>query len=146
MSGEEQFRILHQHWHNSEGETRGILVSTYAKLVNLYKECRPLVAPAFTRCKNSIDVEIQHMSAEYSAMREAFRPETVEDLLREMPPFEVATVQEPPTPHLGNCLDLRGNPYYKKLKIGDIVYNPYQKLVAKVIKWKSRLCEVQVYA
>ena len=35
MSGEEQFRILHQHWHNSEAETRGILVSTYDKLANL---------------------------------------------------------------------------------------------------------------
>ena len=27
-------------------------------------------------------------SAEYAAMREAFSPEAVEDLLREMPPFE----------------------------------------------------------
>lgn len=88
MSGEEQFRILHQHWHNSEAETRGILVSTYAKLANLYEECRPLVAPVFARCKNSVDVEIQQRSAEYSAMREAFSPEAVEDLLREMPPFE----------------------------------------------------------
>jgi hypothetical protein len=58
----------------------------------------------------------------------------------------VPTVQAPSAPHLGNCLDLRGNPYYKKLEVGDIIYNPYQKLVAKVIKWKSRLCQVKVYA
>lgn len=88
MSGEEQFRILHQHWHNSDGTTRAILISTYAKLANLYEECRPLVAPVFARCKNSVDVEIQQRSAEYAAMREAFSPEAVEDLLREMPPFE----------------------------------------------------------
>jgi len=88
MSGEEQFRILHQHWHISNAETRGILISTYAKLANLYEECRPLVAPVFARCKNSVEVEIQQRSAEYSAMREAFSPEAVEDLLREMPPFE----------------------------------------------------------
>ncbi len=88
MSGEEQFRILHQHWHNSDGTTRAILISTYAKLANLYEECRPLVAPVFARCKNSVHVEIQQRSAEYSAMREAFSPEAVEDLLREMPPFE----------------------------------------------------------
>lgn len=88
MSGEEQFRILHQHWATVDAQTRGILVSTYAKLANLYEECRPLVAPVFARCKNSVDVEIQQRSAEFSAMREAFSPEAVEDLLREMPPFE----------------------------------------------------------
>ena len=88
MSGEEQFRILHQHWATSDAQTRAILVSTYAKLANLYEECRPLVAPVFARCKNSVDVEIQQRSAEYAAMREAFSPEAVEDLLREMPPFE----------------------------------------------------------
>jgi AP-2 complex subunit alpha len=83
MSGEEQFRILHQHWATSDQQTRAILVSTYAKLANLYEECRPLVAPVFARCKNSVDVEIQQRTTEYSAMREAFSPEAVEDLLRE---------------------------------------------------------------
>jgi len=88
MSGEEQFRILHQHWNNANAQTRAILVSTYAKLANLYEECRPLVAPVFARCRNSVDVEIQQRVAEYATMREAFSPEAVEDLLREMPPFE----------------------------------------------------------
>mmetsp|Transcript_2357 Transcript_2357/g.2847 ORF Transcript_2357/g.2847 Transcript_2357/m.2847 type:complete len:980 (+) Transcript_2357:121-3060(+) len=88
MSGEEQFRILHQHWATSDQQTRAILISTYAKLANLYEECRPLVAPVFARCKNSVDIEIQQRAAEYSFMREAFSPEAVEDLLREMPPFE----------------------------------------------------------
>lgn len=88
MSGEEQFRILHQHWATSDHHTRAILVSTYAKLANLYEECRPLIAPVFARCTNSVDVEIQQRAAEYSFMREAFSPEAVEDLLREMPPFE----------------------------------------------------------
>ena len=88
MSGEEQFRILHQHWYNCNLQTRAILVSTYAKLANLYEECRPLIAPVFAKSKNSVDVEIQQRSAEYASMREAFSPEAVEDLLREMPPWE----------------------------------------------------------
>ena len=88
MSGEEQFKVLHQHWPTSDHQTRSILVSTYAKLSNLYEECRPLVAPVFARCKNSVDVEIQQRAAEYASMRESFCAETVEDLLREMPPFE----------------------------------------------------------
>jgi len=88
MSGEEQFQVLHQHWFNVDTKTRAILISTYAKLANLYEECRPLVAPVFARSKNSIDVEVQQRCAEYASMREAFSPEAVEDLLREMPPFE----------------------------------------------------------
>jgi len=88
MSGEEQFHVLHQHWFNVDTKTRAILISTYAKLANLYEECRPLVAPIFARSKNSSDVEVQQRCAEYAAMREAFSPEAVEDLLREMPPFE----------------------------------------------------------
>ncbi|KAL7545333.1 hypothetical protein ACHAWF_008686 [Thalassiosira exigua] len=88
MSGEEQFHVLHQHWFNVSTTTRAILMSTYAKLANLYEECRPLVAPVFAKCKNSSDVEVQQRSAEYASMREAFSPEAVEDLLREMPPFE----------------------------------------------------------
>eukprot|EP00571_Detonula_confervacea_P014705 CAMPEP_0172297618 /NCGR_PEP_ID=MMETSP1058-20130122/569_1 /TAXON_ID=83371 /ORGANISM="Detonula confervacea, Strain CCMP 353" /LENGTH=1006 /DNA_ID=CAMNT_0013006787 /DNA_START=1496 /DNA_END=4516 /DNA_ORIENTATION=+ len=88
MSGEEQFHVLHQHWFNVSTKTRAILVSTYAKLANLYEECRPLVAPVFARSKNSSDVEVQQRCVEYSSMREAFSPESVEDLLREMPPFE----------------------------------------------------------
>ena len=88
MSGEEQFRVLHQHWFTVDTQTRAILISTYAKLANLYEECRPLVAPVFARSKNSVDVEMQQRCVEYAAMREAFSPETVEDLLREMPPFE----------------------------------------------------------
>jgi len=88
MSGEDQFRVLHQHWHNCDGQTRALLITTYAKLANLYEECRPLVAPVLAKTRNSVDVEIQQRSAEYSAMREAFSPESVEDLLREMPPFE----------------------------------------------------------
>lgn len=88
MSGEEQFRVLHQHWYNVETPTRAILISSYAKLANLYEECRPLVAPVFAKSKNSVDVEVQQRCAEYASMREAFSPEAVEDLLREMPPFE----------------------------------------------------------
>ncbi|KAL7506324.1 hypothetical protein ACHAXN_003634 [Cyclotella atomus] len=88
MSGDEQFRVLHQHWFTVDTGTRAILISTYAKLANLYEECRPLVAPVFAKSKNSVDVEVQQRCAEYAAMREAFSPEAVEDLLREMPPFE----------------------------------------------------------
>mmetsp|Transcript_20307 Transcript_20307/g.46068 ORF Transcript_20307/g.46068 Transcript_20307/m.46068 type:complete len:985 (-) Transcript_20307:533-3487(-) len=88
MSGEEQFGVLHQHWPVVGRMTKAILISTYAKLANLYEECRPLVTPVFNKNRNAVDVEIQQRSNEYRVMREAFSPEAVEDLLREMPPFE----------------------------------------------------------
>ncbi|KAL3764945.1 hypothetical protein ACHAWU_003805 [Discostella pseudostelligera] len=88
MSGEEQFYVLHQHWFNVDAKTKAILISSFAKLSNLYEECRPLVAPVFARSRNSSDMEVQQRCVEYSSMREAFSPEAVEDLLREMPPFE----------------------------------------------------------
>lgn len=88
MSGEEQFRVLHQHWPTVNKKTRSILLSSYAKLANLYEECRPLVSPVFSKNKDNVDVEIQQRSCEYEMMRVAFSPEQVEDLLREMPPFE----------------------------------------------------------
>lgn len=88
MSGEDQFQILHQHWTTVGSTTRAILITSYAKLANLYEECRPLVAPVLARNRNSVDIEIQQRSSEYAAMREAFSLEAVEDLLREMPPFE----------------------------------------------------------
>jgi len=87
MSGDEQFRVLHQHWPTVNKQTRSLLLSTYAKLANLYEECRPLVAPIFAKNKNSVDVEIQQRACEYETMRAAFSPEAVEDLLREMPPY-----------------------------------------------------------
>ena len=88
MSGEDQFRVLHQHWETVSPQTKATMVSTYEKLSNLYEECHPLVAPIFSQSKNSVDVEIQQRAAEYADMREAFSPEAVEDLLREIPPFE----------------------------------------------------------
>ena len=49
-------------------------------------------------------------------------------------------------PRLGDVLDSEVNPYYKKLEIGDIVYNPYTWDVARVLSWKNSKVKVNVYA
>ena len=49
-------------------------------------------------------------------------------------------------PHLGDVLDSEVSPYYKKLEIGDIFYNPYTWDVARVLSWKNSKVKVNVYA
>ena len=36
-------------------------------------------------------------------------------------------------PHLGDVLGTKGNPYYKKLEIDNIVYNPYTWGITRVL-------------
>lgn len=44
-SGEDQFHVLHQHFADAGPAAKALLLSTYAKLANLYPECRDLVTP-----------------------------------------------------------------------------------------------------
>jgi len=88
MSGEDQFRLMHQHFGTANEVTKSILITTYAKLANLYEECRHLALGVFLHHGNHVNVEIQQRCLEYRNMREAFSPEGVEDLLREMPPWD----------------------------------------------------------
>ena len=45
MSGQDQFHVLHQHFMEVGPAAKALLLSTYAKLANLYPECRELVTP-----------------------------------------------------------------------------------------------------
>ncbi|CAM9593619.1 unnamed protein product, partial [Heterosigma akashiwo] len=108
MSGEEQLQVLQQHFEvlePSASGTKALLLSTYAKLANLYEECRPAADAAFRRLRRSTDLELQQRAAEYLGLPQQgpearthppppnLRPplpaprQVVEDVLREMPPF-----------------------------------------------------------
>lgn len=45
MSGQDQFHVLHQHFMEVGPAAKALLLSTYAKLANLYPDCRELVTP-----------------------------------------------------------------------------------------------------
>ena len=47
---------------------------------------------------------------------------------------------------MGDVLDSEVSPYYKKLEIGDIFYNPYTWDVARVLSWKNSKIKFNVYA
>jgi AP-2 complex subunit alpha len=71
MGGASQFAVLHQHWADSTPATRALLLSTYAKLANLYPECRALVTPVFEKYSASNNLELQQRSCEYLALPNA---------------------------------------------------------------------------
>lgn len=57
MSGQDQFHVLHQHFMEVGPAAKALLLSTYAKLANLYPECRELVTPVrtFLRVRTYLD-------------------------------------------------------------------------------------------
>jgi hypothetical protein len=68
MGGDAQFAALHQHWGAAPAATRALLLSTYAKLANLYPECRALVTPVFDKYACNGNLELQQRSCEYLAL------------------------------------------------------------------------------
>jgi len=86
MSGEEQFAVLHKHFAASSETTRALLLSAYAKLANLYQECRDLTEEVFRKLTTSGDLELQQRACEYLGLPETGE-EIMEDVLREMPAF-----------------------------------------------------------
>ncbi|CAM9208245.1 unnamed protein product, partial [Scytosiphon promiscuus] len=83
MSGQDQFHVLHQHFMEVGPASKALLLSTYAKLANLYPECRELVTPVFERFSSSQNLELQQRSCEYLGL-----PEMGIDVMEEeMPSF-----------------------------------------------------------
>lgn len=66
ISCREQFEALHERFATSSVPTRALLLSTYAKFLNLYpEELGALVAPILGQQASNIDVEIQQRAFEY---------------------------------------------------------------------------------
>ena len=91
-SGMNQFTVLNQHWGTVKVGTQALLLTTYAKLGNLYEDVRPLVDAVFTKLKKASHIELQQRASEYLAMRTSLTSEFVEDVLREMPKFDTTKV------------------------------------------------------
>ena len=86
-SGEVQLSVLHGHWSNVDDTTRAIMLTSFAKMRNLYAETSAAIAGVYDRLITSCNVELQQRSSEYKALA-ALPPDFVEDVLREMPPFD----------------------------------------------------------
>ncbi|CAM9930764.1 unnamed protein product, partial [Sphacelaria rigidula] len=85
-SGEDQFHVLHQHFADAGPAAKALLLSTYAKLANLYPECRDLVTPVFERMSCSQNLELQQRACEYLGLPQ-MGIDVMEEVLKEMPAF-----------------------------------------------------------
>lgn len=68
MGGAAQFAVLHKHFPAASPKTKALLLSTYAKLENLYPDVRPLVAPVLEKYAPSTELELQQRACEYQAL------------------------------------------------------------------------------
>ncbi|CAM9336963.1 unnamed protein product [Chrysoparadoxa australica] len=105
MSGPDQFYALHNHFSSSSQSTQALLMSTYAKLCNLYPECVDLVAPVFQKFSTSACLELQQRACEYVNLL-GVGADVMEAVLKEMPLFP-ETEETGPEARLREQLDER---------------------------------------
>jgi AP-2 complex subunit alpha len=86
----DQFEALRGKWETSSAGTRGMILSTYIKFVNLFPEIRARIVAVLKQYALSLDTEIQTRAAEYLVM--ASDSPGMEEVLitvcEEMPVFE----------------------------------------------------------
>jgi len=76
--------VLQKHFGGTSARTKALLLSTYAKLENLYPEVRPLVQPVFEKHAPSTELELQQRACEYSSLLSQ-GDEIMDAVLQEMP-------------------------------------------------------------
>ncbi|KAK3596673.1 hypothetical protein CHS0354_038905 [Potamilus streckersoni] len=84
-----QFQLLHSKYHLCSPATRGLLLSTYIKFVNLFPEIRTQIQEIL-RSNNNLrnsDVELQQRSIEYLQLSNIASTDVLATVLEEMPPF-----------------------------------------------------------
>lgn len=82
--GEVQVRVLQKHFAGTTPRTKALLLSTYAKLENLYPEVRPLVLPTFEKYTPSTELELQQRACEYASLVSQ-GDDILDGVLQEMP-------------------------------------------------------------
>lgn len=84
-----QFQLLHSKFPLCSSATRGLLMSTYVKFINLFPEIKGHIQEILrsdSNLKNS-DAEIQQRALEYLKLSTVASPDVLATVLEEMPPF-----------------------------------------------------------
>lgn len=84
-----QFQLLHSKYHLCSPNTRGLLLSTYIKFINLFPEIKPSIQEILGSDNNlrNPDVELQQRCIEYLQLSTVASPDVLATVLEEMPPF-----------------------------------------------------------
>ena len=114
----------------------------------------PLLNPEHLPIVSRFRVIIPHPEPKFWCNKLNFSPVTPN--LPSKSTFEIVPLPHVPAPieldrqlgapHLADVLDSQGNPYYKKLEIDDIIYNPYTLDLGRVLSWKDDKVRVSVHA
>lgn len=83
----EQFLTLHDKFSSCTPFTKGLLLTTYIKFVNLFPEIKPQLIQVFEFNSNSIDSEIQQRAYEYLQMSKEENANILAVVWDEIPPF-----------------------------------------------------------
>ncbi|KAJ8527496.1 hypothetical protein ON010_g14767 [Phytophthora cinnamomi] len=92
MSGTRQFEVLHQHYADSSVPTKGVLLTAFVKMDNLYEELRTTVHGVLAKAASNMNLEIQQRACEYLALRQLCQSspngeEVLRAVLEPMPVF-----------------------------------------------------------
>ncbi|XP_071104618.1 AP-2 complex subunit alpha-2-like [Haliotis cracherodii] len=84
-----QFQLLHSKFHLCGPATRGLLLSTYIKFINLFPEIKPQIQDVLKSDNNmrNPDVELQQRAIEYLQLSSVASQDVLATVLEEMPPF-----------------------------------------------------------
>ncbi|VVT58270.1 uncharacterized protein SAPINGB_P006122 [Magnusiomyces paraingens] len=83
----DQFLALHDKFPSCSAFTKGLLLTTYIKFVNLFPEIKPQLVQVFEYNAKSVDSELQQRSYEYLKMSSAEHMKLLPIIWDEMPPF-----------------------------------------------------------
>lgn len=83
-----QFEVLHSKFPTCALETRAMLLSTYAKFVNLFPELSPQIKDVFNQYRSFIDAEIQQRACEYFNLTSLRDDELLSTVLDAIPAWE----------------------------------------------------------
>lgn len=87
----EQFLALHDRFSSCSPFTKGMLLTTYIKFMNLFVEIKPQLLQVFEFYLTSIDSELQQRSFEYLNMAKTENSSIFPSIWDEMPPFPERT-------------------------------------------------------
>ncbi|XP_071809172.1 AP-2 complex subunit alpha-2-like [Asterias amurensis] len=84
-----QFNLLHSKFHLCSAPTRGLLLSTYVKFINLFPEIKQIIQDVLkndNQLRNA-DAELQQRAVEYLSLSVRTSSDVLATVLEEMPPF-----------------------------------------------------------
>lgn len=91
-----QFEVLHTKFPTCGLVTRAMLLSTYAKFVNLFPELGPQIKEVFNQYRSFIDAEIQQRACEYFNLTSLRDDELLSTVLDAIPAWEDKSAAAPP--------------------------------------------------